>query len=116
MNSLATVGSLANQKYEVNKNIQRHLQIVHHSAPSLETTRWKEGVPKKPIGSNVAKEQQKLEAINEKNEMLGNRLFSIMNERREARSKAHMPGWRAGLGTTIDFVDNDDLLSCMRVN
>lgn len=89
---------MANQKYEINKLIQRHLQIVHHSSPSPETIRWKEGVPAKPIGCNFAKGKLHVDAINDQNEYLSNRLFSIMNENREKRSTQYAPGWRTGLG------------------
>lgn len=98
-----TLGSMANQKYEISKLIQRHLQIVHHSSPSPETIKWKEGIPAKPIGSNIAKERLHSAEINERNEYLSNRLFTIMNENREARSTEYAPGWRTGLGMPISL-------------
>ena len=98
MHAVATTGSLANQKYEVNKNIQRHLHIINHSAPSHETTRWKAGTAVKPIGTNIAKGKLLVEEINQRNEALSTRLFTIMNEQREARSYEFAPGWRTGLG------------------
>lgn len=95
------MGSMANQRYEINKHIQRHLQVVQHTNASLETTRWKEGTPAKPIGNCYSKNRLIVEEINNRNEALSNRLFSIMHEQREARSYEHAPGWRAGLGKKI---------------
>ena len=98
MNATGIVGSLANQRYEVNKHILRYLEVVHHSNPSPETIKWKEGAPEKPIGNNFAKGKHQIEQINRRNEALSNRLFSIMHEQREERSYEYAPGWRAGLG------------------
>ena len=96
---VATVGSLANQKYEVNKNIQRHLKIIHNSVPSQETTQWKNEEPLKAVGSNnEARKKLSMEEITARNTALSNRLFGIMNEQREARSFEYAPGWRTGIG------------------
>lgn len=92
------LGSLANQRYEINKFIQRHLEVVSHTPASHETTRWKEGTPAKPIGNPFVKSSIVVKQLNRRNEALSSRLYTIMHEEREARSYQYAPGWRAGLG------------------
>jgi hypothetical protein len=98
MNPIGSAGSLANQKYEINKHIQRHLQVVSKTPPSHETTRWRGGTPAKPIGSSFTRGKSAVYEMHTRNEALSNRLYTIMHENREARSYEYAPGWRAGLG------------------
>ena len=91
---------MANQKYEINKRIQRHIKEIKDPVPSYDVVRWKDAVhaPTKPVGSNLQTDMLHEKKIHQRNVELSNRLFSIMKENREARSYQYAPGWRAGLG------------------
>lgn len=91
-------GSMANQKYEINKRIQRHIKTVQHPVASHDVVRWKEGGPSKTVIPILPAEILHEKDIHRRNEHLSDRLFQIMKENREARSYAYAPGWRAGLG------------------
>eukprot|EP01032_Pedospumella_encystans_P017285 gene17285-19703_t len=98
-------GSMANQKYEINKRIQRHIKEIKDPVPSYDVVRWKDAVhaPTKPVGSNLQTDMLHEKKVQQRNVELSNRLFSIMKENREARSYQYAPGWRAGLdGAVID--------------
>eukprot|EP01032_Pedospumella_encystans_P017392 gene17392-19815_t len=98
-------GSMANQKYEINKRIQRHIKEIKDPVPSYDVVRWKDAVhaPTKPVGSNLQTDMLHEKKVLQRNVELSNRLFSIMKENREARSYQYAPGWRAGLdGAVID--------------
>lgn len=96
-------GSMANQKYEINKRIQRHIKEIKDPVPSYDVVRWKDAVhaPTKPVGSNLQTDMLHEKKVLQRNVELSNRLFSIMKENREARSYQYAPGWRAGLGKKI---------------
>lgn len=91
-------GSMANQKYEINKRIQRHVKEIKDPTPSHDIVRWKEEVPAKPVGSALQTEIMHEKKVHQRNVELSNRLFAIMKENREVRSYEYAPGWRAGLG------------------
>lgn len=89
------VGNIANQKYEASRNIERHIQIINHTSPSQETTRWKDSQPyyfTKQEGRLVVDEKR----LNEDNLLMNQRLHNVAAENRTLQAHEHAPGWRAG--------------------
>lgn len=94
-------GNLGAQKYEVTRNIERHLKVISSTPATYETTRWKSSSPedekacfRKQRGRDIVEEKR----INADNAKLHHRLYQIVTCNREAGTQEYAPGLRIGRG------------------
>lgn len=107
------VGNIANQKYEASRNIERHIQIIHHTQPTPETTRWRSCHPyyfMKQEGRLVVEEK----LLNKDNAFINKRLHMLANENRQHAHEL-APGWRSGKGIqSVSILTNTVLIIIYR--
>jgi hypothetical protein len=96
------IGNAANQKYEAQKHILRHQDIVHHTEPSRETSRWREPTPDYHFKKNEGVEIRAKRKIIQENVHLSERMNITVNEQRYSRTHEYAPGWRIGIGASVE--------------
>ena len=92
------IGNAANQKYEAQRHILRHQDIVHGTEPSRETSRWREPAPNYHFKRNEGVQMRAKKKILQANELLSERMNTTVNEQRYTRTHEYSPGWRIGIG------------------
>eukprot|EP01039_Chlorochromonas_danica_P003965 gene3965-4337_t len=94
-------GNIANQKYEAARNIERHLDIIHNTNATSETTDWRKGKAyffRKNEEGLIIQERK----LNEENVLINDRLVKIQEEDR-GKGVSYAPGLQVGKdGVYID--------------
>lgn len=89
-------GNIANQKYEAARNIERHLDIIHNTNATPETTDWRKGKAyffRKNEEGLIIQERK----LNEENVLINDRLVKIQDEDR-GNGVSYAPGLQVGKG------------------
>ena len=98
-------GGMAMQKYEAQKNVNRHLEVINKTKATHETMRWREPAPTYAFSKQKGKIVQAELAVNLDNSYINNRLVNIVAERRSHLvSDAYLPGWRVAQGKSVFYL------------
>lgn len=95
------IGTVGQQKYEAEACIKKHLKIIHETPSSKETSRWREDIQANSNSNNPNMKKEngeylKTQELNSDNKAMADRLFFILSENREKKTKEYAPGWRIG--------------------
>jgi hypothetical protein len=92
-------GGMAMQKYEAQKHVNRHLEVIQNTKATKETNRWRDPAPTYAFAKQKGKIVQQEQAVNIDNSYINKRLVEIVAERRSHLvSDAYLPGWRVAQG------------------
>ena len=91
--------SASNQRYEIQKRMQRFVKILEETTANKETTDWRNSkhASKKTFG----REKHGDINIDVENQKMSGRLCDILTQDRKSRTSEYVPGWRIGTGGIV---------------